>query len=174
MSSSGQLQPIETSKEPLALRAFWLIRETVVPGLLFWTPSVVLHALRGNRFSNLDMVVLTAGLPTFSGICLFLIWRTWGGFRTRVHRVALPVLGVWLLGPLMITVSASFSGGGFSQAGAWQAVGVGTVFFPIFTFMMSAYDGTLGAVLLASLCLPLLAILNGPKRGGVGSPVARI
>ena len=57
----------------------------------------------------------------------------------------------------MLTFSASFCGGGLSQPDAWRFFVFGTLLFPVFTFVMSAYDGTLFALLLATLLLPILA-----------------
>ena len=164
----------ESPKKTLGPRVFSFMGDTALYGLLFWTPSVVLHALRGHKFSGIDVIVLTAGLPTFYGFCLPLIWRRRPRFKSLLQRVVPEVLGVWLFGPLMILISESFAGGGFAKPDAWQLLGLGTAFFPVFTFMMSTYDGTLGAVLLATLCLPVLALFVGPKRDGTGPAVARI
>jgi len=57
---------------------------------------------------------------------------------------------------MMISISFSFSGGGFAQRSGWSAVALETVLFPVFTFIMSSYDGTLFAVLLATVCLLVL------------------
>jgi hypothetical protein len=57
----------------------------------------------------------------------------------------------------MLTFSSSFCGGGLSQPDAWRFFVFGTLLFAVFTFVMSAYDGTLFALLLATLLLPILA-----------------
>jgi hypothetical protein len=70
--------------------------------------------------------------------------------------MVLPVFGIWLLGPLMMMISSTFGGGGFAKPQIWRTLGMMTLAFPISTSIGSTYDGTLGAVLLATLCLPLL------------------
>jgi hypothetical protein len=63
------------------------------------------------------------------------------------------ILGVWVLGGVFMTISASFSGGGFSSADGFSGgVKLALIsFFPIFTFMLSAYDGSLGALLIVTI-----------------------
>jgi hypothetical protein len=57
----------------------------------------------------------------------------------------------------MLTFSSSFCGGGLSQPDAWRFFVFGTLLFPLFTLVMSAYDGTFFALLLTTLLLPILA-----------------
>jgi hypothetical protein len=57
----------------------------------------------------------------------------------------------------MLTVSASFFGGGLTQPDAWLFFVFGSLLFPLFTFVMSTYDGTLFALLFVTLLLPILA-----------------
>ena len=139
-------------------RIFKALEYLSLGGFTFWVPSVLLHWLRGYRFSGLDVIILTIGLP-FSTALIFIIGRRVSGRRAnRVSDVLFALLGIWLLGPLMMAVSATFSGGGFSKPDGWHFVLMGTGLFPIFTFMMSTYDGTLGALLLATALLPFLLI----------------
>lgn len=130
--------------------------DTALASIIFWTPDVVVHALSASHFSGRDVILLTILLPICSGFCLVWIWKKGIAFKNRFRRMVLPVFGIWLLGPLMMMISATFGGGGFAKPGIWQSVGMMTLAFPISTFIGSTYDGTLGAVLLATLCLPLL------------------
>jgi len=61
------------------------------------------------------------------------------------------LLGIWVLGPLMMTISASFSGGGFARPDPWGMIASAIPFFIHFTWMMSAYDGTLGALVIVTV-----------------------
>lgn len=67
------------------------------------------------------------------------------------------LLGIWLSGPLFMSINATFTGGGFATPEGWHVVKFGTLLFPIFTFSMSAYDGTLFGLLLVTLLLILTA-----------------
>jgi hypothetical protein len=49
-------------------------------------------------------------------------------------------------------------GEGFHQAGAWNSVGLGTALFPLYTFMMATYEGSLFAILLTTTALIIFAL----------------
>jgi len=129
-------------------------------GFIFWAPTVLLHWLRGYRFSGFDVLSLTILLPTTTVLLFVLGRKVSGTIANRLSDVLFLLLGIWLLGPLMMSVGATFSGGGFSKPDSWQFVLIGTTLFPVFTFMMSAYDGTLGALLLTTAVLPFLPMLG--------------
>lgn len=84
----------------------------------------------------------------------------------RLGRIGLPMLtGVWLFGGLFMTIGATFSGGGFmSPGGARGAVLVLLLsLFPMYTFIMATYDGSLVALLLVTICALLVWILQRNK-----------
>jgi hypothetical protein len=128
-------------------------------GLSFWVPDVLLHWLRAYRFSGLDVLVLTFLLPIITVLVVAVAWKR--GVSTENHPLTSisALVGIWLFGPLMMSVGATFSGGGFSQPDGWRFVMMGTSLFPLFTFTMSTYDGTLGALLLTTGLLPFLSTL---------------
>jgi hypothetical protein len=128
-----------------------------IGGLIFWVPSVLVHWIRGTRFSGFDILGLSILLPTTT--CLFFAshWWPWRKPGGRLSQGLFALLGIWLLGPLMLLISATFSGGGFSKPDGWQTFLLMTRSFPAFTFMMSTYDGTLGALLLTTVLLPIFA-----------------
>ncbi len=68
-------------------------------------------------------------------------------------------MGIWVLGPVWMTLNASFAGGGFSQAMTWQSLAVPLRCFPFTTLMMATYDGSLLALGLTVLVLPAVAML---------------
>lgn len=57
----------------------------------------------------------------------------------------------------MMTVSASFSGGGFVRLDAWRMLALAIPLFMHFTWMMSAYDGTLGALVIVTVWFVIAA-----------------
>jgi hypothetical protein len=68
------------------------------------------------------------------------------------------------VGPLATTLSASTSGGGFAvQPFDWAMLLTATAIFPVATFTMSTYDGTLGALVLSTLVLVLVAAVGRPR-----------
>jgi hypothetical protein len=76
--------------------------------------------------------------------------------RSRLSQALFAVLGIWIAGPSMLTFSSSFCGGGLTQPDAWRFFVFGTLLFPVFTLVMSAYDGTFFALLLTTVLLPVL------------------
>jgi hypothetical protein len=126
-------------------------------GLVFWTPNVVVHWIIGYRFSGFVVIGLTVLLP----VSTILFFRTflWPSLlrESRLSQAVIAVLGIWITGPSMLTFSSSFCGGGLSQPDAWRFFVFGTLLFPLFTLVMSAFDGTFFALLLATALVPILA-----------------
>jgi hypothetical protein len=73
--------------------------------------------------------------------------------------------GVWLLGGLFMASGASFSGGGFMMAGGVRAAGGVLLLslFPMYTFIMATYDGSLAALLLVSAVAVLVWIFQSTR-----------
>ena len=150
-------------------RMFTALKYASLGGISFWAPSVLLHWLRRDRFSGLDVLCITVLLPITTASLFALGRKVSGRIANRVSDVFFPMLGIWLLCPLMMTISATFSGGGFSRPGGWHIVLLGTILFPIFTFIMSTYDGTLFALLLTTALLPSLSLLPFTRQTAVKS-----
>jgi hypothetical protein len=138
----------------------------VATGFVFWLPGIVLHAIRGHHFGvhRFDIV----------GILVLPVVASALGLKILVRRVQVPfrhdtialwmLLGIWMLGPLCTTIGSSFSGGGFTQPGGWLIVLLGIVLFAPLTFMMSAYDGTLGPLAVVTLWFGVLGVIGLSKR----------
>jgi hypothetical protein len=117
----------------------------------------VVHWIIAYRFSGFVVLGLTILLPLTT--ILFFWAFLWPALRqqNRLSPALFAVLGIWIAGPSMLTFSSSFCGGGLSQPDAWRFFVFGTLLFPLFTLVMSAYDGTFFALLLTTLLLPILA-----------------
>jgi hypothetical protein len=126
-------------------------------GLVFWTPNVAVHWIIGYRFSGFVVIGLTALLPATT--ILFFRAFLWPSLKEegRLSQALFAVLGIWIAGPSMLTFSSSFCGGGLTQPDAWRFFVFGTFLFPLFTLVMSAFDGTFFALLLTTVLLPVLA-----------------
>jgi hypothetical protein len=150
------------------------IQLMLLGGLVFWTPNIVVHWITGYGFSYSDAIALTFFLPAAAYLFFRLVWWPLRKQRNRFSAALFAVLGIWIAGPAMLTLSGSFCGGGLSQPGAWHFFLIGTLLFPLFTLVMSTYDGTLFALLLVTLLLPLLANFRGtggPAQVGSGVSV---
>jgi len=124
--------------------------------LVFWTPNVVVHWIIAYRFSGFVVLGLTVLLPATT--ILFFLTVSWPSLKqqSRLSQTLFAVLGIWIAGPSMLTFSSSFCGGGLTQPDAWRFFVFGTLLFPVFTLVMSAFDGTFFALLLTTLLLPIL------------------
>jgi hypothetical protein len=139
------------------LRATKALAYALLGGLVFWTPNVVVHWIIAYRFSGFVVIGLTVLLPATT--ILFFRAFLWPSLlqERRLSQAVVAVLGIWITGPSMLTFSSSFCGGGFSQPEAWRFFVFGTLLFPLFTLVMSAFDGTFFALLLTTVLLPVLA-----------------
>ncbi len=139
------------------MRAAKALSYALLGGLVFWTPNVVVHWIVAYRFSGFVVIGLTVLLP----VTTILFFRTflWPSLtpESRLSLSVFAVLGIWITGPSMLTFSSSFCGGGLSQPDAWRFFVFGTLLAPLFTLVMSAYDGTFFALLLTTVLLPVLA-----------------
>jgi hypothetical protein len=61
------------------------------------------------------------------------------------------LLGIWFFGPFCMIISASFSGGGILWSEAWRSLASATLLFIPYTFVMSTYDATLGALVVVTI-----------------------
>ena len=138
-------------------RIIWAFVYVFVGGVIFWTPSVAVHAWRRHNFRGLDILILTILLPLISLTGVVILRRLRLERTNRSFIACSMLLGIWVLGPLFTTINATFAGAGFANAGVWKFVVITTFFFPIFTFEMSTYDGTLLAVLLTTFLLILMS-----------------
>ncbi len=78
-------------------------------------------------------------------------------------RVGLPLfvlLGIWMLGPLAIAIGTIPAGGTFLETEQLGGFFVMWAMFPISTFIMSTYSGSLGGVGLATVVLLVAATFS--------------
>jgi hypothetical protein len=113
---------------------------------MFWLPSMVIHALRGQVFSALDVLTISIACPG-AATTLFVILCCLQWNCSLARRASMFLLGVWMLGPASMTVAATFSGGGL-QATNVAGVLLRSLTFFVSTPLMATYDGSLLALLL--------------------------
>ena len=138
-------------------RAYKALAYALLGGLVFWTPNVLVHWIIAYRFSGFVVIALTVLLPLTT--ILFFRKFLWPSLlqETRLSQAVFAVLGIWITGPSMLTFSSSFCGGGLTQPDAWRFFVFGTALFPLFTLVMSAFDGTFFALLVTTVLLPVFA-----------------
>lgn len=138
-------------------RATKALTSALLGAFVFWIPNVVVHWIIAYRFSGFVVFGLTVLLPVTTTIFFrIFLWPSLR-YESRLSQALFAVLGIWIAGPSMLTFSSSFCGGGLTQPDAWRFFVFGTLLFPLFTLVMSAYDGTFFALLLTTVLLPILA-----------------
>jgi hypothetical protein len=134
----------------------------IVSGTAFWIPSVVIHAIRGAKFggSIYDLIAISL-LPVVAAVVTLEVIDRMRISGCRRGIIAVWMLcGIWFVGPFMMGVGASFSGGGLARPDGWRIFPLAIPLFVPFTWMMSAYDGTLGALMIVTIWFIIAA-----KRG---------
>ena len=82
---------------------------------------------------------------------------------------SLMLLGIWVSGPLWMTVENTLAPGeGFRHSGSIMYVIFGTLTFSLTTYMASTYQGTMGALILTTLVLPVFSLVR--RRALVPAP----
>ena len=125
----------------------WIVLP-LIGGLSFWLPDSMMHLIRSVRFDRSDVWITTISM-LFS---LSVAWIFTSKFLGRNLRFVAPhlLLGIWITGGLMMSL-----GWISSTPHPLKSVAISGVLgiIPMFTFMAAAYDGSLLALLLASIVL---------------------
>jgi len=74
------------------------------------------------------------------------------------------LLGIWLFGPIAIAIYTQFNGGSFLNLDNLLTFVIMWIFFPVSTFIMSTYSGSLGGVVLITIALIVIAYASPRKR----------
>jgi len=120
--------------------------------------------MRGPDFGRLDVLAVTVVMPlTLMGTYILLRRRP---ATTPQERVGLPLmLGIWTLGMFFMDIAATVSGGGFVGPYPWDGVIAslfGLLLFP--TFVMATYEGSLGALVVATLAAIVIVVSRRQKQ----------
>jgi hypothetical protein len=142
------------------------IRQIVVgffSGILFWLPSILIHAVRRSPpfgMSALDLPLVNI-LPIVATVgTVRQLARVSKSSWSAVGFLALHVAGIWILGPTCLLASASAGGGGSAQEGLASILDADFLLSPAGTFIGATYDATLGAVGFVTLALPVTILLQ--------------
>ena len=135
-----------------------MVRRIFAGALGFWGSEIVLYAWTRHE---LDIRLQTVLLPVSLLVSYFIVWRmerrkAGAGPSTAIFMLA----GLWLLGTTAIMVGMTFLGAGLRNVGFVGALGsvlMGAI--PIYTFIAATYDGSLIALFIASVMMPILHVI---------------
>jgi len=136
-------------KNPISSR---VLKLAVIGAAAFWLPDVVWQLARGDRFDRFDVLGVTIVMPaTF--FATFLLLRRANRATSQTFRAWPLMLGVWELGGYFMLLSATLQHSGLRNMHGPSdfLMAVLLPLIPIYTFIMAAYDGSLGALIIVSL-----------------------
>jgi hypothetical protein len=100
--------------------------------LAFWVPDILIHALTGTTFGGAAVLLLIPLLPATTVFALLHLDPLGRATLQGWPRAPLMLLGIWVLGPFLMMVSATFGGAGFltfTGSADWLALGKMTLVF---------------------------------------------
>lgn len=124
----------------------------------YWVPEILIQWLRPAH--GVWLVLLTYFVPGVVGIIWFFLSRMPSYSRFRVGLPLFMLLGIWMLGPLAIAIGTIPAGGTFLETEQFGGFFMMWAMFPISTFIMSSYSGSLGGVGLATVVLIVAATFS--------------
>lgn len=131
----------------------------LIGGLAFWIPDILTAvAKRAALVDVIGPLPMTALLPAVP-LAVYFVVRRYSNVVEPAPSIALFLgTGVWMLGPLSMTLANTFLGAGFSIGHTGENIGYVVLLsvFPPGTLMMSTYDGSLGALILLSIIMLIL------------------
>jgi len=129
-------------------------------GLIYWLTDIAIHFL--TKFSAYWLIGLTVGTP-------IVVVFTYYQIRKRIeseYRVGLPffmLIGIWFFGPIGMGIGAMPTGGTFFSSGNLKGLLTLWAAFPLTTWMMSAYSGSMFGIIITTFILLLLTAHEGSE-----------
>ena len=129
-------------------------------GFSYWLTDMAIHFL--TKFSVYWLLGLTLVVPVVVVLLYFYI-------RKRIkseYKVGLPffmIIGIWFFGPLGMGIGAIPTGGTFLSNGNLKGLLLLWAAFPLTTWMMSAYSGSMFGILITTFILLLFTANEGSK-----------
>ena len=142
------------------------LRWVLYGALFFWTPDILIHAIGRYNFNGHDVILVSLVCPLVL-IAGYFATTFFSDHRISALQPGLVILGIWLAGGFAIMVASSFGGGGFMSPGGWSSptsLLILSGICPLTTYMLSAYDGSLFALLGITLLMGLeMAVLSARR-----------
>ena len=127
----------------------------------YWVPDILFHLVKPPHFVWISL--LTFCVPMVVGITWFrLAKRTPFDFYPFGFPISM-LVGIWVLGPLAIAVGMQSMGGKFLEPDNLMTFLKLWAAFPMATFMMATYSGSLGGVIITTVLLIIVSIISWKK-----------
>jgi hypothetical protein len=141
----------ESSKGDNLARLLYVL----IGALAFWLPYVCLEILTRRRAS----LVLQTLLPFAVLVGAYLVFPFLGALG-KINKAIWMLVGIYVLGPLSLSLGATPFQGGFSQYHGWRDVAYLLLFslIPPFPLVLAAYEGAEFGMLLATGFLVIVGL----------------
>jgi hypothetical protein len=139
-------------------RASHYVLYVMVGAITYWVPDILIQWIRPPHV--VWILLLTFFVPTLVATTWFVLSRQPRHSRFRIGLPLCMLLGIWSLDPLAIAIGMVPNGGTFLEPEQLGEFLVFWVMFPLATFIMSTYSGSLGGVGLVTLVLLLASVIS--------------
>lgn len=134
----------------------------VVGAAAYWVPDILIQWARPPHRIWISLLIFF--VPIVVGMVWFLLSRRPAHARFPAGLPLFMLLGIWMLGPLALAIGTLPAGGKFLETEHLGGFLILWAMFPVSTFIMSTYSGSLGGVGLATLVLLVAAAFSSARR----------
>lgn len=130
----------------------------LIGALSYWPSDIAIHFILG----GVDIIFQTIVVPIVVTITYFYTRKKIG----QQFAIGLPlfmILGIWLFGPLGIAIGAIPGGGTFLESANLKDFFALWAIFPLSTFMMSTYGGSMAGLFLTTIMLIIFGMIARRK-----------
>ena len=131
----------------------------LIGALSYWLIDIAIHFISG----GVAIISQTIVVPIVVTITYFYTRKKIG----QKFAIGLPlfmILGIWLFGPLGIAIGAIPGGGTFLESVNLRDFFALWAVFPVSTYIMSAYSGSLAGLALTTILLVIFAMIARRKQ----------
>lgn len=137
------------------------IKFIIISAISYWVTDALIHWSQPPHW--LWISFLTFGVPLVIGV----VWYFFSRKKTIAnYPKAFPlsmIIGIWMMSPLAIAIIMQPLGGEFLDFDNLGSLLFMWSIFPIATFMMSTYSGSLGGLIITTLMLIIIALVAGVR-----------
>ena len=130
----------------------------LIGGVVYWGSDILFHWLKPAHFVWISL--LTFGVPVIVGLTWYYLFKR---HPFDLYPFGFPIfmlLGIWALGPLGIAIGMHPMGGKFFEPDQVMGFLQLWVAFPLATFTMATYSGSLGGVIITTFLLIIVSLIS--------------
>ena len=153
----------------------WILMYITVGAIAFWVPDIAFHAVRAHSYTRKDVVTLTIILPISVLTFYAALFRLRSKQGNNLSIAGFMLLGVWLLGSSAMVIGYGLlSGISFSELWPHGLAALVLGLIPIYLFIMSGYDGSLGALLITTILMLFMQFMFESNHRMIPSQVRQV